>query len=199
MRLKVEIPKPEPTKDEQRTLKNREAAAKRWKSKLQRPFPMKREITQAYPCKLLRHYTGSCSSTAPNFVKPTIHRSPRVDKLREAFPLLPTFAEPMKLPAYENGFPTPNEHVAVKTEDLARHEKVLRQNKRITRSEHAQKQAWKAFSSSEKDRVDRGREAMMQSGLFEDDLDRECMGKSNGLPEWRKNRTSRFARERLAE
>jgi hypothetical protein len=199
MRLEVEIPKREPTKDEQRTLRNREAAAKRWKLKLQRPFPMKREITQAYSCKLLRHYTDPSSSTASNFVKSTIDRSPRVDKLREAFPLLSTYFKTTESTVHHHGFLTPKEHIAAEVEDLARHKEALRQNKRVTRSEYAQKQAWKAFSSNEQDRIDRGRQAMMQSGLFEDDLDRECMGKANGLPEWRKNRTSRFARERLAE
>lgn len=72
----------------------------------------------------------------------------------------------------------------------------LRVNKDITRSERVQRLAWKSFSATERDRVDRGREAMMESGLVVEDLVKESRGAKNGLPEWKKCTTGRFAKEK---
>ncbi|EAT84384.2 hypothetical protein SNOG_08108 [Parastagonospora nodorum SN15] len=72
----------------------------------------------------------------------------------------------------------------------------LKMNKNITKSEAAQRLAWKSFSATERDRIDRGREAMMESGLIVDDLNSEQRGTKNGLPEWRKKNTGKFAREK---
>jgi hypothetical protein len=189
MRLKLEIPKPELTKEEQRALKLRPLYAQRWRPKLQRPFPKNKEIKDAYKYKLMRHYTDPLAPAISNFFKPRIDRSPRVENLLKRFPL----------PATSFGASnteTGNSREAMLAEWARTRTQIeqLRNNMRITSSESAQKLAWEAFSSREQDRVDRGREAMMQSGLWSDDLLKESYGVANELPEWRKTRTGRFAK-----
>lgn len=176
-RLRLTIPKPELTKEDHRKLAIRKTAAERWKSKLQRPPPKSGEITAAYNLKLLRHYTRHSTTPAPNFIKPQIDTSPRVRRLLKQFPLLSAAS------IVNTSNPT-QEAVS-----------ILQLNKRITKSETAQRLAWEAFSATEKDRVDRGREAMMESGLVVSELYKEMEGAANELPEWKKLNTSRFAEE----
>jgi hypothetical protein len=191
MSLRLIIPREEVTKDDHRTLAIRRAAAERWKPKLQNPYPRSKEIGSAYKLKLLRHYASSQTSSEPNFVKPRIDVSPRVNKLIARFPKMNTSHTGRAPPA--PGFaalehPSPAQDLQ-RQQDFA----LLRANKAITRSDEAQKLAWKSFSNTEKDRIDRGREAMMESGLVMDDLFRENRGQENALPEWRKLHTGRFA------
>ncbi|KAF2133410.1 hypothetical protein P153DRAFT_308205 [Dothidotthia symphoricarpi CBS 119687] len=174
MPLKITIPQKELTPKEERKLNTRVAAAARWVPKLTRPFPARSETTKAYPLKLMRHYSGRVTSTEPNFVKPRIDRSSRVEKLLHGFPTL--------------SMSTTGQRVGHTDFE------ALRANKRITKSEKGRQLAWKNFASREIGREDRGREAMLQSGLFTDDLVRESNGQQNQLPEWRKLRTGKFAR-----
>jgi len=164
--------------------------------KLQNPFPKNKEIREAYRYKLMRHYTSEDVSAEPNFIKPHIDRSPRVDLLRERFPDLSTSLDVSKgsTDTSYNAKPTGCDKTRRITAEEEKYNELLRKNKRITRSPAAQKLAWHAFSSREKDRVDRGREAMMQSGLSNDELEKEAVGIPNALPEWRKRKTGRFAK-----
>jgi hypothetical protein len=191
--LRLTIPHDKPTKENRRTLAIRRAAAERWKPKLQKPFPKCKEISNAYKLKLLRHYPKPLHYSEPNFIKPHIDISPRVTSLLRKFPKVDTSAS--SPPSSAAGFapvgqPTPTQILQTE-EDYTR----LRQNKLITRSEQAQQLAWKSFSTTEKDRIDRGREAMLESGLVVNDLIKEDKGLRNGLPEWRKMRTGRFAKK----
>lgn len=193
MRLTVTIPQQVLTKEEQRTLRLRRAASERWQQqdKLQRPPPEKKEMTQAYNLKLLRHYTDPIAQAVPNFIKPHIDRSGRVDRLRNQFPLLSTKT------TVKNDAPPMSLSTAAEIAEIEKHKMLLKMNKNITRSEYAQRLAWESFSSREQDRIDRGREAMMESGLWEDDLRREEQGYENQLPEWKKINTGKFAKEQL--
>lgn len=177
--LKLTIPQTHPTRSQQRNLTRRRADAQRWKPKLQRPYPGRGEIKAAYPLKLMRHYPNPNTVPEPDFVKPRIENSPRVNRLLEKFPLvnttIPIIHQPMSPRALR------------KEADSALHS-----NRNATRSDAAQRLAWLAFSLPEEGRVDRGREAMMQSGLVTDDLDQEAKGERNGLPEWKKYATGRF-------
>ena len=74
----------------------------------------------------------------------------------------------------------------------------LQRNLFITQTEYAQQLAWQSFSLPEWGRVDRGREAMIQSGLVPDDLELEAVGRGNRLPDWKKPWTGRFALRREA-
>jgi hypothetical protein len=76
--LRVLIPQPVLTKDDHRNTKIRQAAARRWVSKLRKPFPKQKEITEAYNLKLMRHYRPLTTKREPDFVKPRIDTSPRV-------------------------------------------------------------------------------------------------------------------------
>jgi hypothetical protein len=194
MRLKLEIPRPEITKEEQRRIKRHISDARRWRPKLQRPYPDNGEIKAAYKYKLMRHYPDPLAPAMSNFVKPRIDRSPRVENLLKRFPLLATSVE-ASTPSTTSTV-TGNSRGARLAEwakDKTEMEH-LRDNMRITSSESAQKLAWEAFSSREQNRVDRGRNAMMHSGLWSDDLLKEDSGVANELPEWRKTKTGRFAK-----
>ncbi|KAI2478089.1 hypothetical protein Ptr902_10284 [Pyrenophora tritici-repentis] len=171
--LKVTIPERQTTLEEQRKIKLRVAAARRWVPKLQNPFPKNKEIREAYQYKLMRHYTDGQPQVP--VIRPPIATSPRVDALRKHFPLL-------KTPQSTN------------SDEIARNQMLLHRNKQITRSPIGQKLAWEAFSSREQDRIDRGREALMRSGLWDDDLEKEQRGQANNLPEWRKAHTGQFAK-----
>ncbi|KAH5099521.1 hypothetical protein HBI21_053840 [Parastagonospora nodorum] len=194
MSLRVTIPEPVVTKDDQRALAIRRAAARRWIPKLQGPFPKRREIGEAYKLKLMRHYTSPTTSSEPNFIKPHIDVSPRVDRLRQRFPKVLT-----SIPKLNLQVPGPMACAPPKATQGRKSEEnnmQLKMNKNITKSEAAQRLAWKSFSATERDRIDRGREAMMESGLMVDDLNSEQRGTKNGLPEWRKKNTGKFAREK---
>ena len=193
--LRLVIPHTEPTPQEQRTLATRRSCARRWQPKLQRPFPLQSEIKQAYNLKLMRHYPNTPTTTEPNFVKPRIDTSPRVNRLLKRFPL------PMHRLVDRNGLMNtvhPVYHyqaLSTRARDVGEAEASnlsLQYNMRVTASEYAQRLAWKNFSTRERNRIDRGREAMLQSGLRTDDLDLEVQGRKNRLPEWRKEYTSRF-------
>ncbi|KAI8937223.1 hypothetical protein NX059_006432 [Plenodomus lindquistii] len=186
MSLRLSIPHEEPTKAELRALKLRVGAAVRWQSKLQRPYPSRSEIREAYQYKLMRHYTAPQATPEPNFVKPHIDRSPRVDKLRICFPVLNTsFA----------GSPTnSNSKKADMPSSPTPAELQLRYNKDVTRSKEVRRSAWKNFSSREDGRKDRGREAMMLSGLPDEELRKESYRQPNKLPDWKKEFTSKFAK-----
>ncbi|OAL49566.1 hypothetical protein IQ07DRAFT_511361 [Pyrenochaeta sp. DS3sAY3a] len=192
MKLKLVIPEPELTPTEENKLKRRKACAKKWRSKLQRPYPSKKELSEAYNLKLMRHYSKPLLPKDPNFITPPIDRSPRVDKLRRHFPIPPlstgiNITKPYSAITYHN---------APASDEQERQEAMLEVNKRITNSEEAQRLAWQCFSTPE-DRVDNGRDAMIHSALWDDDLLREDQGLPNKLPGWRKTYTSRFAKERV--
>ncbi|RMZ71560.1 nad(P)-binding protein [Pyrenophora seminiperda CCB06] len=188
--LRVIIPQRQIPPEEQRRIKLRVGAAERWVPKLQKPFPTNKEIKDAYPYKLMRHYTDG-RILAP-VIRPPIDRSPRVDDLRRRFPLVqpPSSAPPSS--TILRGTKRKRDQGADGDEN-SKYKVLLRQNKEITRSPFAQKLAWKAFSTLE--RASRGREAMMLSGLFADDLEREALGLANNLPEWKKVNTGRYANE----
>lgn len=80
---------------------------------------------------------------------------------------------------------------------LVQNTSEVHRNKAITRTEEAQRLAWKCFATPEVGRIDRGREAMMESGLELADMANEEYGEANDLPEWRKKYTGRFAKERV--
>lgn len=198
MALKLTIPQEQLTRDELAKLNRHMSDAQRWKPKLQRPFPNNTEIRRAYPLKLLRHYPDNTTQPEPDFVRPKIDNSPRVTRLLQQFPLLETKKQPLT-----TIFPTPSPVTPVSRaiplstlmEDLERAEQAnveLQWNKSITETDHAQQLAWLSFSLPEQDRVDRGREAMIHSGLEEGDLQLEMQGWQNELPEWKKPRTGKF-------
>ncbi|KAH9871688.1 hypothetical protein J1614_005943 [Plenodomus biglobosus] len=189
--LRITIPHEELTNTEQRILKLRIGHAERWKPKLQRPFPTKAEIKQAYQFKLMRHYTDPRTVPEPNYIKPHIDRSQRVDKLRSDFPGLSTSTSSTSLNTKSR------EEDSRFSPSLAKMQ--LERNKAITKSEAARYSAWKNFSSREEDRIDRGREAMIESGLSQEELTKESMGEPNKLPGWRKEYTSKYAQRSEVE
>jgi hypothetical protein len=205
MALKLDIPQKQSTREQQRKLNRRRADAERWKPKLQRPYPRLGEIKTAYPLKLMRHYPKPNTFSQPNFVKPKIDTSARVSRLLEQFPLTDTtHADGAE---YEELSPSPvspvDQAIPLSTlrenfEEARSAHTGLQANKHITESEEAQRSAWLALSLPEEGRSDRGREAMMQSGLITDDLDLEAAGQRNQLPEWKKHCTGRFAKGRKA-
>lgn len=201
MALKLVIPQKQPTREQQGKLNRRRADAERWKPKLQRPYPRLGEIRTAYPLKLMRHYPKPNTFSQPNFVKPKIDTSARVSCLLKQFPLMDTAHAGEA--AYEELSPSPVSPVDEATplstlrenfEEARSTHAGLQANKLITGSKEAQRLAWLAFSLPEEGRIDRGREAMMQSGLITDDLNLEAAGKRNQLPEWKKHCTGRFAK-----
>jgi hypothetical protein len=193
--LRLMIPKNAPSKQEQRTLAIRRASAQRWQTKLQRPFPLQSEIKQAYNLKLMRHYPNTLTTIEPNFVKPRIDTSARVDRLLRRFPL-PTIRAVNQNDQLNAVHPVyyykALSFLAHDVREAELSNITLQTNRAITASEYAQRLAWKNFSTQERNRIDRGREAMLQSGLHTDDLDLEVLGRANKLPEWRKEYTSRF-------
>jgi hypothetical protein len=194
MRLKLEISRPEITKQEQRRIKRHMSDARHWIPKLQRPFPKNTEIKAAYKYKLMRHYTDPQAPAVSNFIKPRIDRSPRVENLLKRFPLIEALSDTSTPPAVKPGVDKSKEVELLKWAKNKTQKEALQENIKITSSISAQKLAWEAFSSREQDRIDRGREAMMQSGLWSDDLARESVGIANELPEWRKTKTGWFAK-----
>lgn len=205
MALKLIIPQKEPTREQQRKLNRRRADAERWKPKLQRPYPMLGEIKTAYPLKLMRHYPVANTVSQPNFVKPRIDKSARVSRLLEQFPLMDTTHTGKADLGEQSPKPISPIDQAVhlttlreKFDEAQSAHMGLQANKHITGTEVAQRLAWLAFSLPEPGRIDRGREAMMQSGLVTDDLNLEAAGKRNELPEWKKHCTGRFAERHQA-
>jgi hypothetical protein len=200
MALKLTIPQEQLTRDDLAKLNRHKSDAQRWKPKLQRPYPKNTEIKRAYPLKLLRHYPDYTTPPEPNFVRPKIDNSPRVTRLLQQFPLLETKKHPLTT-TYPTPSPiTPVSHaipLSTLKEDLEHAEQAnveLQWNKSITSTDQAQQLAWLAFSLPEQDRVDRGREAMIHSGLDVGDLQLEMQGWPNELPEWKKPRTGKFCK-----
>ena len=153
----------------------------------------------------MRHYHGASAQVDSNFVKPKIDKSTRVSRLLERFPLINTARSvqskgahhlPSVVTTLEQAQPLSSRCGELTATREAHVE--LQKNLWITRTEHAQRLAWQSFSRTEQDRIDRGREAMVQSGLFTDDLKMEATGQWNRLPEWKKPKTGRFAREHEA-
>lgn len=194
--LKVLIPQPVLTKEDHRNIKIRRAAARRWVPKLRKPFPKQREITEAYNLKLMRHYRQTITTPEPNFLKPRIDTSPRVMNLLRQCPIAIPASNGQVL---EAGNPVGTYATDAQIAQLRRDANNLQINKKITRSEHAKRLAWQSFSSTEKDRRDNGRQALMESGLVTDDLIKEKRGIKNGLPEWKKRYTSKYAGERKSQ
>jgi hypothetical protein len=202
MALRLVIPQEATSREQQRMINRHRADAERWKPKLQRPYPNKTEIKSAYPLKLMRHYSDAPAQSDLNFVKPKIDDSPRVSRLLEQFPLIDT-TQPVKSKGAKRS-PSPTEPLAQMKTLSSRKEELtdarqahggLQSNITITQTEQAQRLAWQSFAQTERDRMDRGREAMIQSGLFTDDMKMELAGQRNKLPEWKKCNTGRFARE----
>jgi hypothetical protein len=202
MALKLAIPYKKSTKGEQRTLAIRKASAHRWQPKLQRPFPSQSEIKLAYNLKLMRQYPNALTTNEPNFVKPRIDSSPRVDQLLRHFPL--QTARTWRSVTGRNGQPN-SVYSTHSFQALSSRANSLREaeasnaslqiNKIITESDYVQRLAWRNFATKEWNRIDRGREAMLQSGLRTDDLDMEAQGQKNKLPEWKKLYTGKFSRK----
>lgn len=199
MALKLIIPQEQITREQQRTLKRHRADAERWKPKLQRPFPNRTETKNAYPLKLMRHYPGLPNQAQPNFVRPKLDKSPRLTSLLQQFPLIDTTQHAGHSPPKDTSSPiTPAGRaipLSTRGNDLEQARLVhfqLFMNMQATGTEYAQQLAWQSFSVPEYDRLDRGREAMILSGLASEDLTWESLGFPNTLPEWRKPRTGRF-------
>ena len=204
MALKLVIPKEQLSQEQQKKLNRHRVDAERWKPKLQRPYPKKTEIKLAYPLKLMRYYLDASTQADSNFVKPNIDRSPRVSRLLQQFPLIDTTQlfgstkarrSPGPVTPLDQAIPLSARIMELKQARDAHPQ--LQANISITRTEHAQRLAWQSFARTERDRIDRGREAMIQSGLLIDDLRMEAVGLFNGLPEWKKAITGRFAKEHL--
>ncbi|KAG9192931.1 hypothetical protein G6011_11665 [Alternaria panax] len=187
-RLKLQISQNPVSKKEEQTLKTRKAAAERWEPKLKRPFPKKREIQDSYSMKLMRHYPTNEPTPLEDLpvVRPHIPRSARVDKLLASLPLVPECTW-----SAESTGPLRRRRQTVRDE-LAN--QSLNINKSITGSDLAVRMAWHCFSSNENDRIDRGRQAMMVSGLVDADLSKEDKGVPNKLPEWKKTNTGKYGR-----
>ena len=203
MTLKLVIPREQISHEQQRKLDRHRADAERWKPKLQRPYPKLTEIKNAYPLKLMRHYPDATAHIQPNFVRPRIDKSPRVSGLLQQFPLITTTQPVRSAPA--DGIPSPATPLdqaiplSARVHDLNEARSAhaeLQTNIQMTETEHAQRLAWQSFSLPEQGRVDRGREAMIQSGLVTDDLSLEAVGRQNRLPDWKKPWTGRFTMDR---
>ncbi|OSS54999.1 hypothetical protein B5807_00402 [Epicoccum nigrum] len=200
MALKLTIPREQTTRDELAKVNRHKSDAERWKPKLQRPYPRQSEIKRAYPLKLLRHYPDSTVQPQPDFQRPKIDKSPRVSRLLQQFPLLETNKKRTLTIIYPSPDPATPASLAIPLsalrEDLSYTRLAnpeLQWNQYLTQTDHARYWAWQAFSLPELDRVDRGREAMVHSGLDEVDLQRENHGWPNGLPDWKRPWTGRFA------
>lgn len=192
--LRVVIPHRVLTKDDHRNIKIRQAAALRWIPKLRNPFPKRKEINEAYNLKLMRHYRHLTTTTPElNFVKPLIDTSPRVTRLLRQFPTAISTSSGQKL---EAGNPPGTYCGLDQITRLRQDAENLQINKRITKSESARRLAWQSFSSTEKERIDNGRQALIESGLAVEDLEKEHRGIQNGLPEWKKRYTGKYAKER---
>jgi hypothetical protein len=150
----------------------------------------------------MRHYPSLSAQSELNFVKPKVDHSPRVSRLLKQFPFIDTTqstsSKRAELPLNLIMPLDKAQPLSSRADDLVKAQQAhveLQANIDITKTEHARRLAWQSFSQTEHDRIDRGREAMMQSGLFTDDLVLENDGRRNRLPEWRKTNTGRFARE----
>ncbi|KAI4711075.1 hypothetical protein J4E89_003639 [Alternaria sp. Ai002NY15] len=141
MRLKLEIPRRDISKEEERKLKIRKAAAKRWVPNLQRPPPQLKEINAAYNNKLMRHYTDGTAAPSDNIIRPPINRSARVDALLATLPLQPA----QKLPK-------PLSQEQAEHREQVRVAALLEPNRKITESAYAKELAKEAFSSNGKPR-----------------------------------------------
>lgn len=176
--LKLRIPQPPaPTKEQKRSTAARKAAATRFASKLQDPYPSRGEIKSAYNLKLLRDYKGPEATTIPSPIKPVIQKSARVTALLRQFPKLDTTTAP------------PPTIVSMKSDIQAF--RTLKANRSLTNTEPAQRLAWKSFSSP----VYSTYGAMLESAFPADHIEAENHGLPNDLPEWKKWKTSRFAME----
>ncbi|KAH8732566.1 hypothetical protein GQ44DRAFT_602310 [Phaeosphaeriaceae sp. PMI808] len=193
MSLKLTIPQKELSANERRALAIRKYAAERWIPKLQRDFPQAKEMKDAYNMKLMRHYPDPSSSSVPNFIKPRIDTSPRVLDLLKRFPYPLVAPDGSKPPA--RGFPPLKMPTAMEVLKAEEDYANLRRNKKITASDEAQHLAWENFASPERGRKDRGREAMVESGLEYEELVKENQGLENKLPEWKKRFTGKYAQE----
>lgn len=198
--LKLIVPREQLTYEQQRIITRHRQDAERWKPKLQRPYPTRSEIKAAYQLKLMRHYHNSTVLMEPNFEKPRIEKSLRVSHLLQHFPLTQTMHPIDGLHMQQSLKPTTPTDSAIPLTTRMKHLKhaelthpELQANIHSTSSDHAQQLAWQSFSAPEQRLDDRGREAMVLSGLFSEDLLREGMGLHNGLPDWKKTRTGRFA------
>jgi hypothetical protein len=183
LNLKLDIPIPEPPSSKaaaaQRKLeKQRRAAARKWESRLQDPFPEPTEIKRAYDGKMLRHYTSPLSNPLLAIQKPKINKSARVTKLLKQFPAL-------DLPT----LPPPN--TTLQFNKAVEDQASLNANLLATRTPAAKKSAWKNFSTAEYTWFD----VMVESGLPKEDLGHEGNYTENRLPAWRKCNTSNFARD----
>src|SRR5690242_20107516 len=200
MALKLVIPLEEDTRERERTLRRHRADAERWKPKLQRPYPKPSETKNAYPLKLMRHYPDATAKVQPDFIKPRIDKSPRLTNLLQQFPLIDTTQYVRGVPTLGMSSPVAPPGLAVPLSARRKDLKDIRlahiqlcSNIQATTTEYAQQLAWQSFSLPEVDRLDRGRESMLVSGLPIDDLRQESLGHPNMLPEWRKPWTGRFA------
>ncbi|KAH6616563.1 hypothetical protein C7974DRAFT_47508 [Boeremia exigua] len=200
MALKLTIPQEHISREQQKKLNRRKLDAERWKPKLQRPYPKWSEMKIAYPLKLMRHYPDATARVQANFVKPRIDKSPRLSHLLEQFPLMEStqrshaggMSDP--LTPVDQAIPLSARLGDLKEAQLAH--RGLQKNIDITKTEHAQRLAWRSFALPEQGRIDRGREAMIQSGLPTDDLILEAAGRRNDLPDWKRPWTGRFAMAR---
>ncbi|KAH7400704.1 hypothetical protein DE146DRAFT_653688 [Phaeosphaeria sp. MPI-PUGE-AT-0046c] len=141
----------------------------------------------------MRHYRRSTTKPEPNFVKPMINTSSRVMRLLRQFPItVSTLDEHILGAVNKTGIHARADHMT----KLRLDPENLQINRRITKSESARRLAWRSFSSTERDRRDNGRQALMESGLALEDLVKEHKGIKNRLPEWRKRFTGKYAAER---
>jgi len=141
MGLKLEIPQRDISKEEERKLKFRKAAAKRWVPNLQRPPPQLKEINAAYNNKLMRHYTDGTAAPLDNIIRPSINRSARVDALLATLPLQP-----------EQKLPKPLSQIQAEHREQVRIAALLEANRKITESAYTKELAKEAFSPNGKPR-----------------------------------------------
>ncbi|CAI6340317.1 unnamed protein product [Periconia digitata] len=188
--LKLIIPDHVLTRTEKRQLAVRRTAAIKWErsGKLQRPEPDQKEISSSYNLKLMRHYPAADADPSESthtasqdcFVKPIIQKSSRVTNLLANYPY---GTVPTKHPDASS---SRGSLVGGGIQDLQR-------NRQITENTLGTQLAWRSFSWP-----DRGeREIMVESALGTDDLEREIRGLPNSLPEWKKFKTSQFAKQKL--
>ncbi|KAH7139251.1 hypothetical protein B0J11DRAFT_610643 [Dendryphion nanum] len=171
LKLSIDIPKsPIPNAQMKRSIAACKAADKRHESKLQDPFPDQKEIAKARNLKLLRDYSDPNISMEPGFIKPEIQKSARVTQLLRGFPKIeactPSIEAQGRIPA------------------------ELKRNNAITKSEKVTESAWKNFSDPKY-----GTLSMIESGLLPEDIAAEKRGISNRLPEWRKHKTGKCAKQ----
>ncbi|KAH3939687.1 hypothetical protein HBH98_244170 [Parastagonospora nodorum] len=191
--LRVTVPRADHGIVKNKTLNERRASRSKH-AKLQQPYLSLTELNAAPNLALVRHYPRQPhdANGEDNFVKPRIQTSARVKGLLRNYPItsaadysdIEYASDDFNLrPRLDTG--------GVKTQVVVN--RTLALNEYHTGGRKAKRIAWECFATEETDRVDRGREAMIVSGLLTTDLDAEEDGRPNHLPPWRQWSTNKLA------